>query len=222
MVLTKNRKPTLSPKTIFHVRVVSHKTLLNFWLKHDLFVMITIHKPIFRLQALPFLFPMKVCFYIFIKFKLTKNYFSEDQAKTPDSILPNWIVQVHKEDQFKNVFFNSCQFNLKQFLAKTSFLDWYKNKLDSSSWKDFNLHINELADVCVNQLETYFSNKQKPKQTRLMHSTERHHLSVTVTIHFPSLVSKYAEFQLQFKQKLLDCSQIKTSPNRSHFMVMFL
>lgn len=129
---------------------------------------------------------------------------------------------MHKEDQFKNVFFNGCQFNLKQFLAKTSFLDWYENKLDSSSWKDFNIHINELADVCVKQLETYFSTKQKPKQTRLMHSTERHHLSVIVTFHFPSLVTKYAEFQLQLKQRILDCSQIRTSPNRSQFMVMFL
>ncbi|KAH9409195.1 hypothetical protein TYRP_023712 [Tyrophagus putrescentiae] len=26
--------------------------------------------------------------------------------------------------------------------------NWYENKLDSSSWKDFNIHINELADVC--------------------------------------------------------------------------
>ena len=94
MVLNKNRKPTLSPKTIFQVRVVSQDSfeLLTKFLSA---VMITIQKPIFCFRANPFLFYMKVCLH-FCSIEGNKNYFSEVasvQAKTYGSIFPSWIVQ---------------------------------------------------------------------------------------------------------------------------------
>ncbi len=166
-------------------------------------------------------------FFICIIFKLTKvlNYYlkgANNQAQ--NSTLPKWIVELHNkdQDQLKNVFFNSSQFDIKSFLANYSFLDWYENKLETSDWKEFNFQINLLVDVCVKQLETYFSTKQKPKTTRMMHSTERHHLSSAVTYHFPKLVLKYSEYRLQCKQGILDFSKMKTSPCRLHFMVSFL
>ena len=143
---------------------------------------------------------------------------ANDQANPKD--LHNWIVQINKKDEVEKVFFDFTKFNLKVLFANSSISDWYKEKLETANWKDFNSFTNELVDVCVKQLETYFSTKQKPKQTRMMHSTERHHLSAIVANHFPSLVTKYTEFKLQYNEGNLNCFQTNTSPNRANFMVM--
>lgn len=137
-------------------------------------------------------------------------------------VFPKWIVKVHVEDQFKNFFFNCSQFDLKLLLGNSPFLTWYEEKLDTSNWKDFNTNISFLADFCVLQLETFYSTKQKPKQTRMMHSTERHDLSAVIAFQLPKLVHKYTEFQFQHKQENINCSQINTSTNRSTFMVKYL
>ncbi|KAH9387997.1 hypothetical protein TYRP_009199, partial [Tyrophagus putrescentiae] len=136
-------------------------------------------------------------------------------------VFPKWIVKVHVEDQFKNFFFNCSQFDLKLLLGNSPFLTWYEEKLDTSNWKDFNTNISFLADFCVLQLETFYSTKQKPKQTRMMHSTERHDLSAVIAFQLPKLVHKYTEFQFQHKQENINCSQINTSTNCSTFMDFF-
>ncbi|KAH9388418.1 hypothetical protein TYRP_023511, partial [Tyrophagus putrescentiae] len=89
-----------------------------------------------------------------------------DQRKFHDQVLPKWIVQVHVDDQFKNFFFDCSQFDIKLLFVNSPFLTWYEEKLDTSNFKDFNNNINFLADFCVTQLETFYSTKQKPKQTR--------------------------------------------------------
>ncbi len=129
---------------------------------------------------------------------------------------------MHKEDQFKRVIFDCSKFNVKLFFINTSFFDWYEGELNTTNWKDFNSNINDLAEACVKQLETFYSTKQKPKETRMMHSTERHHLSAVVAFQFPQLVSKYTEFQLQHEHKTLDCTFTRSSPNYASFMVMYL
>lgn len=145
---------------------------------------------------------------------------ANDQANPKD--FPNWIVRINKKDETEKVFFDFSKFNLKLIFANSSFSEWYKENLETANWKDFNSYTNELVDVCVKQLETYFSTKQKPKQTRMMHSTERHHLSAIVANHFPFLVSKYTEFKLKHNEGDLKWFQTKTTPNRSTFMVMYL
>lgn len=94
--------------------------------------------------------------------------------------------------------------------------------MDTTNWKDFNTNISFLVECCVKQLETFYSTKQKPKQARMMHSTERHHLSASVAIHFPQLVVKYAEFQFLHQQENLNDSQTNTSTKRLTFMVMYI
>ncbi len=155
----------------------------------------------------------------------SENYSENDQdldEKLENQVFPKWIVPVHKEDQFKNVFFNSSLFDVNFLAANSPFLNWYTANLNTSSWTDFNSHTNVLVDICVKQLETYFSTKRNPKKSRLMHSTERHHLSAVVAFQFPQLVTKYAEFQLQYIQENLNNSKVKTYPNRSTFMVIYL
>ncbi|KAH9403227.1 hypothetical protein TYRP_015107, partial [Tyrophagus putrescentiae] len=110
-----------------------------------------------------------------------------------------------------------AQFDLKLLLGNSPFLTWYEEKLDTSNWKDFNTNISFLADFCVLQLETFYSTKQKPKQTRMMHSTERHDLSAVIAFQLPKLVHKYTEFQFQHKQENINCSQINTSTNDFFF-----
>ncbi len=151
----------------------------------------------------------------------SETFSANEQAKVQELAQPNWILQVPNSDQFKNFFFNCSQFDVNQLLVNSPFLNWYKEKLDSTNWLDFNLNINILTEVCVKELETYYSTKQKPKQTRLMHSTERHHLSAIVAFQLPQLVTKYAEFQLQHLQKSFTCSRFQTSPFRPTFMVKF-
>lgn len=127
---------------------------------------------------------------------------------------------MYKDDQFKNAFFNCSSFDIKRY-AGSSFQEWYDDKLHAVDWKNFNEHIKDLADVCVKQLEIYFSTKQKPKESRLMHSTERHHLAALVAIQFPQLVLKYSEFQRQFYQEDgIGCPVFKTTFICSTFMVL--
>lgn len=148
-----------------------------------------------------------------------KHSFITDPAN--QNALPQWIVQVYvKDDKFKNVFFNCSKFDIKQY-AGSAFQEWYDKELNNIDWTSFNARISDLANACVKQLEIYYSTKRKPKNTRLMHSTERHHLAALAATQFPQLVLKYSEYQRLFYQgDGIGVPVYETTLDRSTFMVL--
>ena len=110
----------------------------------------------------------------------------------------NGLCWCTKKISLKHVL-NSSQF--ENLLIANSFFDWYTVDLNTTNWNDFNSYTNVLVDICVWQLETYFSTKWYPTQSKLMHSSKPHHLFAVVAFQFSLLVTKFAKFQLQYKQE---------------------
>ena len=99
MVLTKNRKPTLSPKTIFQVKVDNHKTFLICWLYLNLLVMMTTQKSIFCLRTIFSSLHEGTCLHFHIK--LTKIFFQKLRAVKKRSSTQFFIAELckTKDDQ---------------------------------------------------------------------------------------------------------------------------